>query len=183
MYINANTVQIAELAENILRKAVSSESVVVFDIDATVLFNDATEERCQSRRNTPITRLYDVAIRLNIPVFFVTARANTEAGRAFTFEQLRCLGLHHFAGMYMRPSVTGTSVQNISLYKKECRKLIASLTGKSIALNIGDQWSDLFVCDVNTLRALNDAYGNTNLLFSSPAHSFSDWSLKLVDEE
>ena len=190
MYVNSSTEELAEIGEKILRHAsdpsqsTHAPNSVVFDIDATLLFNDARDTPCLSRRNLPITRLYDVALELQVPIFLVTARANTTEGRAFTYDQLKCLGMDQFTGMYMRPPITGTSVKNISIYKKECRKLITRLTGRRITLNIGDQWSDLFVCDNSArLQQLNSVYGNVNVLFESPSYAFSDWSFKLQEEE
>ena len=157
------------------------DAVVVIDIDSTLLFNQDNAP-CRGVVNRYVKRLYDTAVALDIPVFIVTARADSSDGRAFTLQQLACLGIKHFTTLYMRPAVAGSSVMNISYFKKECRKHIVRMTNKRIALNVGDQWSDLFVCDAATANILDDTYGRTQaVFFEAPPHAFSDWCVKLPD--
>jgi len=164
----------------LLASARARDAVIVFDIDSTLLFN-RDNMPCRAVLNTQVKRLYDTAIAHDMPVFIVTARAETPSNRAFTLEQLACLGLSTFTTLYMRPAVAGSSVVNIAYYKKECRKHIVRMTNKRIALNVGDQWSDLFVCDAATATVLDNTYGTQALCFVAPPHSFCDWCVKLPD--
>lgn len=165
----------------LLSAARAGDAVIVFDIDSTLLFN-RDNMPCQAVVNAQVKRLYDTAIARNMPVFIVTARADSPDGRVFTLQQLACLGISTFTTLYMRPAVAGSSVFNIAYYKKECRKHIVRMTNKRIALNVGDQWSDLFVCDAATANVLDDTYGRTQaVFFEAPPHAFSDWCVKLPD--
>jgi hydroxymethylpyrimidine pyrophosphatase-like HAD family hydrolase len=174
---------VIDYANDVLERSAraGNDAVVVFDIDSTLLFNQGNAP-CGGVVNRYVKRLYDTAVALDMPIFIVTAREDSSDGRAFTLDQLACLGIKHFRRLYMRPTFAGSSVKNISIFKKECRKLIVHETNKRIALNVGDQWSDLFVCEQANADDLDRKYGRTQaLFFEAPPHAFSDWCVKLPD--
>ena len=66
---------IQPLVMNYIQKVSPSQSCIIFDIDATVLFNDERLKRKGGARINPdIKPLYDLAVLRKIPVYFVTAR-------------------------------------------------------------------------------------------------------------
>jgi predicted secreted acid phosphatase len=83
-------------------------------------------------------RLYEVARRLNVAVFFLTGRP--ESQRASSDANLRLRGFSEWESLFMRsPAEKGMTAFK---YKSaERRKIVAA--GYRIVLNVGDQWSDL----------------------------------------
>ena len=83
-------------------------------------------------------RLYKEAQRLGISTIFITGRYETQ--RAATERNLRAQGFDNWKLLVMRPAETGS--QTIGAFKAVARGQIAA-AGYTLALNVGDQWSDL----------------------------------------
>jgi len=84
-------------------------------------------------------RLYKEAQRLGVSVFFITGRKD-ESERAATEQNLHAQGFDNWQKLYMLPEEHGT--ETIGAYKAVTRAQIAA-QGYTLALNVGDQWSDL----------------------------------------
>lgn len=126
---------------------------IVFDIDETTLTNlsHITAQDFgyvpavwknwvnagQARAIVPVQLVYDVAVRNNVAVFFITARGESE--RAATERNLRQVGYTTWAKVYFEPDGSELSPQ---AYKTGIRRQIAA-EGYTIIANIGDQESDL----------------------------------------
>jgi acid phosphatase len=127
---------------------------LVLDIDETTLSNydemlkadfaynknafDAWVNTAQGAAIPGTLRLYKEAQRLGVSVFFITGRPESE--RAATALNLRNQGFQDWKELILRPpaqaSLTATE------YKSAARGAIQA-EGYKIALNVGDQWSDL----------------------------------------
>lgn len=127
---------------------------IVFDIDETCLSNYAHMLEYDFGGNPkiyaswtlqandpaikPTLELYQLARKDNVAVFFVTGRP--ESLRVETVENLRETGFTQWNGLILRP-VSDHSASAIP-YKSGARANIEKM-GYDIALNIGDQASDL----------------------------------------
>jgi acid phosphatase len=127
---------------------------LILDIDETTLSNyveetgadfaykpDAFNAWVQSAQASAIPgtlRLYKEAQKLGVTIFFITGRSENE--RAATERNLRAQGFDHWKLLVMRPAAHGN--QTIGAFKAVTRGEIAA-QGYTLALNVGDQWSDL----------------------------------------
>ena len=82
-------------------------------------------------------RLYQEAQRLNVSVFFITGRADSE--RDATERNLRKQGYQNWQKLYLRPAAQAS--QPTQVYKSGARAAVIA-EGYRIVLNVGDQWSD-----------------------------------------
>ena len=82
-------------------------------------------------------RLYKEAQRLNVNVFFITGRADSE--REATERNLREQDYKNWQQLYLRPPALAS--QPVSVFKSGARAAIVA-QGYRIILNVGDQWSD-----------------------------------------
>jgi hypothetical protein len=73
-----------------------------------------------------------------VSIFFITGRP--EAERDATARSLRAQGFDGWQGLALRPANQGK--QTVIEYKSGERAKIAT-QGYTLALNVGDQWSDL----------------------------------------
>ncbi len=135
-------------------KSGKKKLAVVLDIDETSLsnYNDmhamdfgGSVEQIQLAEDKgtdpviePTLKLYQYAKANNVAVFFLTARHESE--REITSQNLKAGGYDNWDGLILRDGefTKGSS----SIYKTAMRKKIVS-DGFDIALNIGDQQSDL----------------------------------------
>ena len=83
-------------------------------------------------------RLYKEAQRLGVNIFFITGR--DEAQRAATERNLRAQGFDNWKLLVMRPAGHGS--HTIGAFKAIARGQVAA-AGYTLALNVGDQLSDL----------------------------------------
>ena len=83
-------------------------------------------------------RLYKEAQLLGYSIFFITGRPEPE--RVATERNLRAQGFDNWKLLVMRPANHGK--QTIGEFKAVTRGEIAA-QGYTLALNVGDQWSDL----------------------------------------
>jgi acid phosphatase len=127
---------------------------LVLDIDETTLSNyqeevsndfvynkpvfDAWVETAQAPAIPGTLRLYGEAQRLGVSILFITGR--DEPQRGATERNLRAQGFDNWQELVMRPVDHGS--QTIGEFKKAARgQMVAK--GYTLALNVGDQWSDL----------------------------------------
>jgi acid phosphatase len=83
-------------------------------------------------------RLYKEAQKLGVSVFFITGRWETE--RVATERNLRADGFDKWNLLVMHPAAN--KAQTTGAFKMVVRSQIVS-AGYTLALNVGDQWSDL----------------------------------------
>jgi acid phosphatase len=126
---------------------------LVLDIDETALSNyeemikadftfdsavfDAWVNSAKAPAIAGTLRLYQVAQRLGVNIFFITGRP--EAERAATERNLRQQGFQNWQQLFLRSPVQAS--QPIAVYKSSERASIVA-QGYKIVLNVGDQWSD-----------------------------------------
>ncbi len=127
---------------------------IVFDIDETTLSNlphmmqqdfgyiPAVWQRWvasgQAKAIAPVQVAYDMAVRANIAIFFITARK--ESDRPGTERNLRQVGYETWTKIYYMPNEP--EPQPVRLYKTGVRRQLVA-EGYTIIANIGDQESDL----------------------------------------
>jgi HAD superfamily, subfamily IIIB (Acid phosphatase) len=111
-------------------------------LDADFAYNPPVFDRwLDSAQATAIpgtVRIYKEAQRLGVSVFFVTGRK--ESQRAVTERNLRAQGFDNWKLLVMLPANHGS--QTTGAFKAVARAQIAA-AGYTLALNVGDQWSDL----------------------------------------
>ena len=142
------------LRRRVAHRRSNEKLAVILDIDETTLSNYIEETGAdfaykpaafnawvQTAQDTAIPgtlRLYKEAQRLDVTIFFITGRP--EAERAATERNLRAQGFDRWNLLVMRPAAS--SEQKIGEFKQQTRAEIAA-QGYTLALNVGDQWSDL----------------------------------------
>jgi acid phosphatase len=145
---------IAFLRRRVAHRRPHQKLALILDIDETTLSNYAEETGAdfaynaaafdawvQSAQATALPgtlRLYKEAQRLGVSIFFITGRPENE--RAATERNLRAQGFDNWKLLVMRPAAHGA--QTIGQYKAVVRSQIVQ-DGYTLALNVGDQWSDL----------------------------------------
>ena len=126
---------------------------IVFDIDETTLTNLSHitahdfgyvptvwknwVASGQARAIIPVQLVYDVAVRNNVEVFFITARGESE--RAATERNLRQVGYATWTKIYFKAD--GSELPSRA-FKTGVRRQITA-DGYTIIANFGDQHSDL----------------------------------------
>ena len=145
---------IAFLRQRAAHRTPREKLALILDMDETTLSNYQEEAKADFAYNAAAfdawvqsgvapaipgsVRLFKEAQRLNVSVIFITGRG--EAERAATESNLRAQGMDNWTQLYMRPADHGS--QTIGAWKATIRaKLVAQ--GYTLALNVGDQWSDL----------------------------------------
>jgi acid phosphatase len=83
-------------------------------------------------------RLFKEAQRLGVSILFITGRS--ESQRAATERNLRAQGFDHWRELIMRRADQET--ETASKYKQAARRQMVA-KGYTLALNVGDQWSDM----------------------------------------
>lgn len=127
---------------------------LILDIDETTLSNyeeeagadfgydpavfDAWVQKAVAPAIPGTLKLYKEAQRLGVNIFFITGRLEKE--RAATEQNLRAQGFDNWQQLTMRPDVNGA--QTTGQFKAAVRGQIVA-AGYTLALNVGDQWSDL----------------------------------------
>lgn len=144
----------ADLQKAVQQSSPGAKLALVLDIDETSLSNYEQMEQADfgfvpaewdqwvneaAAPAIPGTlRLYREAERLGVAVFFITGRPDSQ--RAATERDLRTHGYAHWSGLTMR-SKTELEMPTIE-YKSGARARIVD-AGYRIAVNVGDQMSDL----------------------------------------
>jgi acid phosphatase len=145
---------IAFLQRRAAHKRPGEKLALVLDIDETTLSNyqeeigadfgfikkdfDAWAMSAEASAIPGTLRLYKEAQKLGVSIFFITGRPDDE--REATERNLRAQGFDNWQGMALRPANHGK--QTVGEYKSAERAKIAA-QGYTLALNVGDQWSDL----------------------------------------
>ncbi len=108
------------------------------------LYQDKLYSSTHDPAITPVLELFNFAKNKGIAVFFVTGR--TESEREATVANLREAGYSGWTDLYMQPDVSsGQPKPPARVFKPKNRQEITN-KGYTIALNIGDQASDLAGC-------------------------------------
>lgn len=106
-------------------------------------FGGTNEQRLalEAKANDPainnILNLYNIAQNNDVSVFFISNRP--ESLRQATLRNLKRVGFHDVTNLYLRKA---NDTRTITAYKTSIRKMITN-QGYDIAVNIGDQYSDL----------------------------------------
>ncbi len=145
---------IAFLRQRSAHRRAQEKLALILDIDETTLSNyqemigadfaynkpvfDAWVEAAQAQAIAGTLRLYKEAQRLGVNIFFITGR--DEAQRGSTERNLRAQGFDNWQELEMRPADHGS--QTIGEFKQVARSRMVA-EGYTLALNVGDQWSDL----------------------------------------
>ena len=145
---------IAFLRQRTARRRPNERLALILDIDDTTLSTyaemlgadfayiepafDQWLELAQAPAIPGTLRLYKEAQRLGVSIIFITGR--NEFQRAATERNLRTQGFDNWKLLLMRPQNHGS--QTIGAFKAVARGQIAG-AGYTLALNVGDQWSDL----------------------------------------
>lgn len=145
---------IAFLRRRAAHRRPQEKLALILDIDETTLSNyqevvgadfaynaavfNAWIEKAQAPVIPGTLRLYKEAQRLGVSVIFITGRPKTE--RDATERNLRAQGFDHWQELVMRSA--GQSSETARKYKQEARRQLVA-KGYALALNVGDQWSDL----------------------------------------
>lgn len=145
---------IAFLRQRAARRGPHEKLALILDIDDTTLSTYAEMLEANFAYNKPVfdqwldtaqapaipgtLRLYKEAQRLGVSVIFITGRG--EAQRAATERNLRAQGFDNWQELVMRPADHGS--QTIGVFKQVARSQMVA-KGYTLALNVGDQWSDL----------------------------------------
>lgn len=145
------------LADRIKRNLASQKKLaMVLDIDDTSLYSFPLEKQMDFGgihedivknyaknyfQAIPETlELYKFAKQNNVVVFFVTSRQQKDCPH--TAKVLNQAGYYNWQGLFCKPNDYAQKYNSIIPFKSAMRKYIAS-QGYDIALNIGDQYSDL----------------------------------------
>lgn len=144
------------LANRVAHRRPNENLVAVFDIDETALSNWATLFDCgfcsystqvrfypppaHDPAIPPVLHLFNFAREKGIAVFFVTGRQEDQ--RARTVSNLQEAGYSGWTGLMMQQAGNRDPA---SVFKPRDRQQIVA-QGYTIALNIGDQASDLVGC-------------------------------------
>lgn len=145
---------IALLRQRAVHRQPQEKLALILDIDETTLSNyqemagtgfgynsaafNAWVESAQAPAIPGTLRLYNEAQRLGVGVLFITGRSESE--RAATEKNLRAQGFDGWQDLIMRRP--GQESGTASRFKQAARAdLIAR--GYTLALSVGDQWSDL----------------------------------------
>jgi hypothetical protein len=145
---------IAFLRRRTAHRRPNEKLALILDIDETTLSNyieetgadfaykapafDAWVQTAQANAIPGTLRLYQEAQKLGLSIFFITGRSENE--RLATERNLRGQGFDHWNLLVMLPAAHGG--QTIGEFKQKTRAEIAA-QGYTLALNVGDQWSDL----------------------------------------
>lgn len=136
---------VQEILEGILRGS-KKGWCATFDIDETVLFSKGKTVT----PNPMPQQLYQICRGLGIPVYFITARPQEPHNTRWTHEELHKAGYTDYEGVFMRPHEGEFSS---SVIKFLARNYLVTRKNHHIILNVGDQFSDLFLnsCDFEKL--------------------------------
>ena len=148
-----------ECAEKLCEYAKTlSDGAVVFDIDETLVHNAPIEEDCDEFLK-PVFGMPDLVRTLkknNVKVVGCTARSDTPFVRNLTTTQLLNAGIILDEIHYM-PIGTPCTHAAISRYKQNVR-LNISVKYAPLHLVVGDQWTDLILCNSVNLIQLRLLY-------------------------
>jgi predicted secreted acid phosphatase len=114
---------------------------IVFDIDQTILRNDA-EATCYGKHVEKGKSIYKKAQELNYRIDIITARPHSKDNLNKTREQLHCLGYDKYRTLHLFQTEKFNSV---SIYKQTAREWIREQS--NILLSVGDQDWDLYSQD------------------------------------
>jgi acid phosphatase len=145
---------IAFLRRRAAHRSADEKLAVVLDIDETTLSNyeemagvgfayngDVFNAWVNSAKAPAIPgtlRLYEEAQHLGASVFFLTGRP--ESQRAVTEQNLHAAGFPHWQQLILQSPAQAKA--SALVYKSAARAAIAA-QGYKLAVNVGDQWSDL----------------------------------------
>ena len=166
-------------ASEIISEAPPYRSAVVFDIDDTILKNDANIKACDGAKpHVGVMDLYRICIKKGIAIWFITARPESTHNRDWTRRQLDCIGARWYTDLRMCPPNIN-SVSSVSRYKSEARQDLVRYHKRKIVMNIGDQWTD-HSC-VSRITSLNNLYtnGNTSWFLFETEEPNVEWAFKL----
>ena len=114
------------------RQSARRPLAIVLDIDETALLNKGK----RVYRNVYVYAFYRHMLRLNVAVFFVTARSTKY--RHHTENQLARLGYDRYEELFLMPP----RLRDPARFKRNVRRMLIQ-RGYHIFANLGDQWTDM----------------------------------------
>lgn len=129
------------------RAACTEKPAVVFDIDATLVHEQATIPS--------VLRLYETAKALGAARFIITARSDD--GRTYTRNELRRHGIEEPRHLFMHPRHAPCSSSAEAGQAKEAARRRIEKRGYSVILNVGDAFHDHYA---SGHRELHRVIGN-----------------------
>jgi hypothetical protein len=117
---------------NLSLRGLPSNSVIIFDIDDTLIYN------MTDTIINPVFMFYNWIKTLGIIPVIITARSGRKESILYTREQLQKIGISGYNFIFFR----NPEINNIYLYKKNCRKIIQD-KGYNILMSVGDMPWDI----------------------------------------
>jgi len=126
-----------------------SQLAICVDIDDTLLcYADPYDRFNHDIVAIPLgMALYHKAVQLGMRIFIVTARSESEGARRDTRDQLQSIGVTTIHELVLCPASVPPYLGTVSAFKREARIRLAIEYDVHIAVNVGDQWSDLYMLD------------------------------------
>jgi len=169
-------------------KDASCKPCGVFDVDETLLFN---RNRDTVEVNEDVFRVYDSLRRAGAHNFVVTARRVTDASLQYVIDQLKSVGYNDdpgddaFQGVYM-VNAQHDDDRSASGFKERCRRRVLEKGYKEIAVNAGDNWSDLTLHPKDFQKRYGGAEGferSKSYVITGLPHARLSWKLPNQDYE
>lgn len=107
---------------------------VVLDIDGTVLIVDDNNEVVPVMEGLAVV---DMCHKLNVPVYYLTARVGLPNVRDITIQQLNYVGVHDIKKLICFPPGVTRTQSNVAAFKAGIRNNLP------VGLNVGNAWSDV----------------------------------------
>jgi len=117
---------------------------VSFDIDDTLLsYVDPHDDYCTRTVSlSPSRELYALASRLGVYILLITARSDSVLTAQVTQQQLLERGYSGYAALVLRPVHVTPAASDVAAFKALARARLVP-PGATLALNVGDQFTDL----------------------------------------
>jgi hypothetical protein len=168
----------AKYAPSIGRGESEAKAIAVFDIDDTLIFDVDP----QPLPHPIVIELFDKLHALGVEVHLVTARVDEEDMRRITVSELAEAGVRNYKSLSFAPQSARSSMKDVSTWKMETRRSIATHHKSPITLTVGDQWGDMVVLKHDSsIDKLDKQFGTRLLpyLIVRPEDAVSLWGLKL----
>lgn len=121
-----------EYIQNLIINGLPSNSVIIFDIDDTLIYN------MSDYVIYPVFMFFNWIKSIGIIPIIITARSGSQESILYTREQLQKLGINGYSFIFFRIPEDN----NIFQYKKNARKIIHD-RGFNILMSIGDMSWDI----------------------------------------
>jgi hypothetical protein len=179
--------QLSNVLLTLMKKMPQEDYCVVFDIDDTLVRDDADSEQRHSTAIAEVCSLLFMFHRMKCTIGLVTARSSSM--REETIAELARLNIDYSiydaSNLLFCPEEYRKSFTDISQWKQSARYFIKTHTKRKMLCTIGDQWTDLItIKDDSYKKFLDEAYGANKLRLVRLHDGISYFGIKLpVGEE